>query len=125
MPLVLPAIVEPEPEVPDDIVEPDDVEPVVEPLDMEPLVEPVEAVPEVLPVAAPPPGVPVAPIGVPRVLRWPAPTAALEAGAGGVPWAGEGSGEHCGGSDQGFGGSGHCQDLLFALWTGELPAKQD
>jgi hypothetical protein len=86
---VLPVIEEPVPEeVPDDIVEPleevpeDAVEPVLEP------VEPVMgAADEVLPVAAPPPGVPVAPIGVPCVLRWPAPVAALEDAAGGVPWA--------------------------------------
>jgi hypothetical protein len=37
--------------------------------------------------AAPPPGVPVVPIGVFCVLRWPAPTAGLLAGAGGVPCA--------------------------------------
>ena len=34
-----------------------------------------------------PPGVPVVPIGVPWVLRWPAPTAGLVAGRGGTPWA--------------------------------------
>jgi hypothetical protein len=37
--------------------------------------------------AAPLPGVPVVPIGVFCVLRWPAPTAGLDAGRGGVPCA--------------------------------------
>jgi hypothetical protein len=71
-PLVLGVLeaLEPELEVPD--------EPVVaaEPL---PAVEPCAAAP-----LAPLPGVPVVPIGVFCVLRWPAPTAGLLAGAGGV-----------------------------------------
>jgi hypothetical protein len=126
--VVLPVMAEPVPDVPEDIVEPLLVEPVVPvvPEDMLPLVEPVEAEPEVLPVAAPPPGVPVVPIGVPCVLRWPAPTAGFEAGAGGALWAKA--------REAASTAEAAIRVLVVAdifriscllCWTGELPAKQD
>jgi hypothetical protein len=85
----------PEPVLPalaPEFIEPDmDPEPVAPALPavvaaLLPPVEPCAVAPR-LPPVPPPPGVPVVPIGVFCVLRWPAPTAALEAGRGGVPWA--------------------------------------
>jgi hypothetical protein len=75
LPLLLGVLeaLEPELMVPD--------EPAVEAAPL-PVVEPCAAAP-----VAPLPGVPVVPIGVFCVLRWPAPTAGLLAGAGGVPCA--------------------------------------
>ncbi|HVE53355.1 MAG TPA: hypothetical protein VNB23_08215, partial [Ramlibacter sp.] len=72
-------------------VEPE-VAPALEPEPVAPEVAPVlpAVLPAVEPCAAaplPPPGVPVEPIGVFCVLRWPAPTAGLLAGCGGVLWA--------------------------------------
>lgn len=67
-----------EPELMDPDAEPDALEPeLIVPDAVEPAVEPCAAAP-------PPPGVPVVPMGVSCVLRWPAPTAGLVAGWGGV-----------------------------------------
>ena len=71
-PLVLGVLEALEPE----LIVPDEPAVEAEPL---PVVEPCAAAP-----VAPLPGVPVVPIGVFCVLRWPAPTAGLLAGAGGV-----------------------------------------
>jgi hypothetical protein len=77
------------------IVDPPE-EPVLAEDELPELIAPEEAALEALPppvpvepcAAAPPPlGVPVVPIGVFCELRWPAPTAGLLEGVGGVPWA--------------------------------------
>lgn len=97
VPEPLPLAMEPPPELVAPALEPEFIEPEAPVLPAVvaaalPAVEPVaaappEVVPPVAAPAVPPPGVPVVPIGVPWVLRWPAPTAGSVAGRGGVPWA--------------------------------------
>jgi hypothetical protein len=86
------------PELPEPLLamlEPPELEPVMPAEELEPVVPDEAALEaEVPPLVEPwavappvPPGVPVVPIGVFWVLCWPAPTAGLVAGRGGVPWA--------------------------------------
>jgi hypothetical protein len=93
--LVLPEpedAIAPLPELVAPAVEPEFMEPEAPVLPVLPVLPAVlaAALPAVEPCAAapPPPGVPVVPMGVPCVLRCPAPVAGLAAaGLGGVPWA--------------------------------------
>jgi hypothetical protein len=85
LPVPVPAaiVVEPVPLAVAPAVEPE----LIEPEEAAPVLPAVEPAAEPCAAAPPPPGVPVVPIGVFCVLRWPAPTAGLVAGCGGVDWA--------------------------------------